>query len=166
MAYPIFPCSRYSYSSGLAKAASPRNSNRSPFFWYPFTTGSRSSCQPSALCTFPGRSVAPSYHPPPPLNFFYRIAQLLYGFALCGFHLIFGLGYRLSEGNSQKESTGTAPSTVRGCTRTCRSGLQLALALAVAGLVTSAGGGQAVYRVKARNSAGLSSWSNFARIDK
>ena len=24
-------------------------------------------------------------------NFFYRIAQLLYGFALCGFHLIFGL---------------------------------------------------------------------------
>ena len=63
MAYPIFPCSRYSYSSGLAKAASPRNSNRSPFFWYPFTTGSRSSCQPSALCTFPGRSVAPSQSP-------------------------------------------------------------------------------------------------------
>ena len=28
-------------------------------------------------------------HPPPPLNFFYRRAQLLYGFALCGFHLIF-----------------------------------------------------------------------------
>jgi hypothetical protein len=25
-----------------------------------------------------------------PLNFFYRIAQLLHGFALCGFHLIFG----------------------------------------------------------------------------
>ena len=28
-----------------------------------YTTGSRSSCQPSALCTFPGRSVAPSQSP-------------------------------------------------------------------------------------------------------
>ena len=29
----------------------------------PFTAGSRSSCQPSALCAFPGRSVAPSQSP-------------------------------------------------------------------------------------------------------
>ena len=45
-----------------------------------------------SVATFPGVAPYPSYHPPPPLNFFYRIAQLLYGFALCGFHLIFGLG--------------------------------------------------------------------------
>ena len=44
-----------------------------------------------SVATFPGVAPYPSYHPPPPLNFFYRIAQLLYGFALCGFHLIFGL---------------------------------------------------------------------------
>ena len=36
MAYPIFPCSRYSYSSGLAKAASPRNSNRRSFLLVSF----------------------------------------------------------------------------------------------------------------------------------
>ena len=47
-----------------------------------------------SVATFPGVAPYPSYHPPPPLNFFYRIAQLLYGFALCGFHLIFGLGGR------------------------------------------------------------------------
>ena len=44
-----------------------------------------------SVATFPGVAPYPSHHPPPPLNFFYRIAQLLYGFALCGFHLIFGL---------------------------------------------------------------------------
>ena len=31
-----FPCSRYSYSSGLAKAASPRNSLRNPQHHEPF----------------------------------------------------------------------------------------------------------------------------------
>ena len=46
------------------------------------------------VATFPGVAPYPSYHPPLPLNFFYRIAQLLYGFALCGFHLIFGLVQR------------------------------------------------------------------------
>ena len=35
-----------------------------------------------SVATFPGVAPYPSYHPPPPLNFFYRIAQLLYGFAL------------------------------------------------------------------------------------
>src|SRR5918999_2710656 len=63
MAYPIFFCSKYRYTSGLAKAASPRDNSRSPFAWYLFTTGSRSSCQPSALWTLPGLSVAPSQSP-------------------------------------------------------------------------------------------------------
>ena len=58
-----------------------------------------------SVATFPGVAPYPSYHPPPPLNFFYRIAQLLYGFALCGFHLIFGLVTLTGENGDVQQGT-------------------------------------------------------------
>ena len=44
------------------------------------------------VATVRGVALCLSYPPPPPIDFFYRISQLLCRFALCGFHLSFGLG--------------------------------------------------------------------------
>ena len=44
------------------------------------------------VATVPGVALCLSSLPPPPVDFFYRISQLLFGFALCRFHLSFGLG--------------------------------------------------------------------------
>ena len=44
------------------------------------------------VATVRGVALCLSYPPPPPIDFFYRIAQLLCRFVLCGFHLSFGLG--------------------------------------------------------------------------
>ena len=43
------------------------------------------------LATVRGVALCLSYPPPPPIDFFYRIAQLLCRFVLCRFHLSFGL---------------------------------------------------------------------------
>ena len=57
------------------------------------------------VATVPGVALFPSCLPPPPIDFFYRISQLLFGFALCRFHLSFGLGRRPVQGLSQAESS-------------------------------------------------------------
>ena len=44
------------------------------------------------VATVPGVALCLSYPPPPPIDFFYRISQLLCRFVLCRFHLSFGLG--------------------------------------------------------------------------
>ena len=43
------------------------------------------------IATVPEVALCSSYLPPPPLDFFYRIPQLLSRFVLCRFHLSFGL---------------------------------------------------------------------------
>ena len=55
------------------------------------------------VATVPGVALCLSSLPPPPIDFFYRISQLLFGFALCRFHLSFGLAYvrTLEEGIPQ-----------------------------------------------------------------
>ena len=45
------------------------------------------------LATVRGVALCLSYPPPPPIDFFYRIAQLLCRFVLCRFHLSFGLEF-------------------------------------------------------------------------
>ena len=44
------------------------------------------------VATVRGVALCLSYPPPPPIDFFYRISQLLCRFVLCRFHLSFGLG--------------------------------------------------------------------------
>ena len=44
------------------------------------------------VATVPGVALCLSSLPPPPIDFFYRISQLPCRFALCSFHLSFGLG--------------------------------------------------------------------------
>ena len=43
------------------------------------------------VATVRGVALCLSYPPPPPIDFFYRISQLLCRFVLCRFHLSFGL---------------------------------------------------------------------------
>ena len=43
------------------------------------------------VATVRGVALCLSYPPPPPIDFFYRISQLLCRFVLCSFHLSFGL---------------------------------------------------------------------------
>src|SRR5262245_9955593 len=63
MAYWKRSASRYSYTSGRAKAASPRSTRRMVWPRYRATTGSSTSRQPWALCTLPGRSAHRSRSP-------------------------------------------------------------------------------------------------------
>ena len=50
------------------------------------------------VATVPGVALCLSYPPPPPIDFFYRISQLLCRFVLCRFHLSFGLGTERAGG--------------------------------------------------------------------
>ena len=63
MAYFTSRSSSASYSSGLAKAASARNTTSLPSSCWRSISGSSSSSQPSALETLPGRSLAARQSP-------------------------------------------------------------------------------------------------------
>ena len=56
------------------------------------------------VATVRGVALCLSYPPPPPIDFFYRISQLLCRFVLCIFHLSFGLVLK---------ATGPAPRAVQ-----------------------------------------------------
>ena len=60
------------------------------------------------VATVRGVALCLSYPPPPPIDFFYRISQLLCRFALCRFHLSFGLVLTDMEPDAEIEALAAA----------------------------------------------------------
>ena len=66
------------------------------------------------VATVRGVALCLSYPPPPPIDFFYRISQLLCRFVLCRFHLSFGLGGFPPQSRTQYPAIRGVRPTTRG----------------------------------------------------